>query len=312
MNWRAAGLLAIASAMQPALAWNDFGHMVVAAVAYRRLTPQARAESMRLLRLNPDYPQWARGEPAGLRDEVAFMRAATWPDAIKHFPGYIDDGERPSGPDAGRNTGYADHLQHRYWHFIDIPFSPDGTPLPPIPAPNAVTQIDVFRRVLHDPGADSALKSYDLVWLLHLVGDLHQPLHAVSRFTRELPGGDAGGNRVRLCRPPCREELHAFWDAAAGSARSPEAALRLARQLPAAPAAAAAADPADWARESVRVAERQVYPALGPGPGPYHLTPAYRARARLIAQQRLALAGARLARLLNAAFRRPAAPRATR
>ena len=314
VNWRVALLPAIALATaQPALGWNDFGHMVVAAAAYERLTPRARTESARLLRLNPDYPGWVRGQSMARRDEVAFMRAATWADVIKHSPDYADDGERPSGPEADRNSGYSDHLQHRYWHFIDLPFSPDGTALPPIPEPNAVTRIQAFRAVLRDPAADAALRSYDLVWLLHLVGDLHQPLHAVSRFTRDLPGGDAGGNLVRLCQPPCREELHALWDAAAGSERSPAAAQRLARELPAvAVAAASVGDPAAWARESLRLAEREVYAPLGPGPGPgpYRLTRAYRARARLIARQRIALAGARLARLLNAAFSRPAAPRA--
>jgi hypothetical protein len=312
VNWHAAMLAGIALATaDTAAAWNDFGHMTAAAVAYQRLTVEARQQSARLLRLNPQYAQWVRGSPAARRDEVAFLRAATWADAIKHLPQYRDDGERPAGPDAGRNIGYADHLQHRYWHFVDVPFSPDGTPLPPVPAPNAATQIHAFSQVVGDPMADDALKSYDLTWLLHLVADIHQPLHAVSRFTQQLPHGDAGGNLVRLCAPPCREELHAFWDAALGSG-GPGAALRLAQRLPAATPAAAAADQSVWLSESRLLAEREVYAPLGPGPGPYHLTPAYRQRARQLARRQVALAGARLAHLLNAAFARTAAPRAVR
>ena len=46
------------------------------------------------------------------------------------------------------------------------------------------TQIVAFRKTLGDSGASDELKSYDLVWLLHLVGDVHQPLHATTRFNQ--------------------------------------------------------------------------------------------------------------------------------
>jgi hypothetical protein len=76
---------------------------------------------------------------------------------------------------------------------------------------------------------------------MHLVGDIHQPLHAVSRFTHELPQGDLGGNRVRLCAPPCRLKLHYFWDAALGFG-TPAEVLALPRRLPT-PARSLTADP---------------------------------------------------------------------
>ena len=60
------------------------------------------------------------------------------------------------------------------------------------------------------------IKSYDVAWLEHLVGDVHQPLHATSRFTKNHPNGDAGGNLVLLCAAPCRDELHAYWDGLLG------------------------------------------------------------------------------------------------
>jgi hypothetical protein len=59
---------------------------------------------------------------------------------------------------------------HKYWHFIDTPFTIDGTALPAIPTPNAQERIALFRTVLASTSADP-LKSYDLTWLLHLVGD---------------------------------------------------------------------------------------------------------------------------------------------
>jgi len=183
---------------------------MLAFLAWGHLRPVARARARALLRLNPDYARWVSGVAPDQQDAIAFVRASTWADAIKHEPGYIDDGERPDGPDANANIGYEDRREHRYWHYVDVPFSPDGTPLPEIRTPNAATRIAQFRQILNDPAAAPRLKSYDLVWLLHLVGDIHQPLHAVSRFTRELPEGNLGGNRIRLCAPPCHQELHYF------------------------------------------------------------------------------------------------------
>lgn len=285
------------------LAWDDFGHMTVAAVAWRRLTPAARAQATQLLRLNPDYPRWVERAAPGEQSMIAFLRAATWADAIKHEAGYRDDGERPEGPQANQNIGYEDRREHRYWHYIDVPFSPDGAALPMIPTPNAATRIADFRNVLADPAASADLKSYDLTWLLHLVGDIHQPLHAVSRFTQDLPQGDLGANRVRLCDPPCHQELHYFWDQAIGRGGTSEARA-LARQLPRPPADQVADTRIqDWVEESGAIARRVVYAApVGAGAGPYALTPAYRARARIVARERVALAGRRLAVLLNTAF----------
>src|SRR5262245_44384541 len=84
----------------------------------------------------------------------------------------------PNDPSAGQNIGYDDLARHKYWHFVDLPFSDDHTTLPTVPTPNAETQIAAFRAVLatesNDPKLEK-LKSYDLSWLLHLVGDVHNP-----------------------------------------------------------------------------------------------------------------------------------------
>jgi len=277
--------------------------MSVAAVAWQHLTPATRLRASQLLRLNPDYPRWVNDVAQQDRDVVAFLKAATWPDAIKHEGGYVNDGERPDSPDANRNIGYEDLDEHRYWHFVDVPFSPDGAALPDIPAPNAAVRIEDFRRVLADREVPAGIRSYDLTWTLHLVGDLHQPLHAVSRFTHELPEGDLGGNRIRLCAAPCGLNLHYFWDDALGHGTTSEA-LALARTLPA-PAVRRITDQrvGDWLDESGRLARRMVYQApIGAGAGPYPLTQAYRDQAQGIARIQVALAGRRLAVLLNAAL----------
>jgi hypothetical protein len=297
-------LLCVALSSTPANAWNSYGHMLVAAVAYEHLHPEARQQALALLQLNPDYAAWISGVPPQQQSLAAFLRAATWADEIKHQPGYVNDGERPKGPDVGANVGYADHLQHRYWHFVDFPFSQDGTRLDPPARPNAQTQIGVFRTALASRRTSADVKSYDLVWLLHLVGDIHQPLHAASRFTQAQPQGDNGGNRVSLCALPCRKELHAYWDDILGSGKSPASALRRASTLPPAePSAVAIRDETVWAKESLALAESAVYvPPVGGGAGPYILDADYRSRAKQVASAQVELAGERLAALLNTAL----------
>lgn len=148
--------------------------MMVAAVAWDQLTEIAKARVAVLLRLNPQYATWTSGVAQEDADEVAFVRAATWADFIKRGnAGYTNDGDDPSVPSASINTGYDDRLQHRYWHYIDPPFSTDGTPLIEPKAPNAETQINAFKAVIGSEQASDELRSYDLVWLLHLVGDVH-------------------------------------------------------------------------------------------------------------------------------------------
>jgi hypothetical protein len=70
----------------PVRAWNSEGHMVVAFIAFQHLTPKAKTEVLRLLKLNPRYSTWIAGLPAGATDarraQVAFVNAATWPDFI--------------------------------------------------------------------------------------------------------------------------------------------------------------------------------------------------------------------------------------
>ena len=153
--------------------------------------------------------------------------------------------------------------------------------------------------------AAEALKSYDLAWLLHLVGDVHQPLHCVTRVNAAAPEGDDGGNAVTVHCPGCPSQLHGFWDGLPGSAPTTEAAIApaiaAAKKLPKAPAAAAAKlDEKVWIDEGVQSAKQNAYrPPIGAGLGPFTLTSAYQSAAKAVARTRVALAGARLAKLLN-------------
>jgi S1/P1 Nuclease len=297
---RALGAVLIVYTM-PAWGWDDQGHMMVAAVAWDHLGDASRARVTALLKLNPDYATWIVDTTPQERDKIAFMRAANWPDAIKSEAGYQNDGNWPENPDAARNIGYADHLQHRYWHFIDLPLSAGGAAVLPPATPNVQTQIHAFTAAIGSHDVNDDIKSYDLVWLEHLVGDAHQPLHATSRFSAGLPRGDQGGNLVALCARPCRDELHFYWDDILGTSRTPAAALSEAARLPApSPAVAAIADESVWIRESFDAARRCAYAApIGDGSGPYSLDAHYREAALAEARERASLAGVRLANLIN-------------
>jgi len=296
----------------PAYAWDTYGHMAVAYVAYQKLTPAAKARVKDLLSSNPKHDEWVGWVPPGTSpadtDMMVFMLAAQWADEIKGDSSYSDDGTNngntPDGPPSSQNTGYTDMLRHRYFHFVDTPFTTDGSALPPIPNPNAQERIALFRAVLAST-SDDKLKSYDLTWLLHLVGDVHQPLHCATRVSNTAPAGDAGGNKVKLRCRGCPKELHAFWDDLLGTGASAQAELkpviRAAKALPPAdPALAAKSDEKDWIAESFQAAQNTVYQSpVGSGNGPFSLTPAYKTAAKALAKQRIALAGARLANLIN-------------
>jgi len=290
-------------------AWFGFGHMAVAYVAYQKLTPEKKTRVAKLLKKNPYYKtKWQAmipaGTPADQRDLMLFMIAATWPDQIKGDAKYANDGtaggnQPPVGPVAWQNTGYGDLNRHKYWHFIDTPFTQDGTtPLSAIPSPNAETEIAIFRQTLTSKSSDK-LKSYDLVWLLHLVGDVHQPLHSSTRVGAAELEGDNGGNNVKLADPS--KELHAFWDGLPGDSSNVADAIAYGKTLAAADAVLAKkTDASDWIKESFDIAQTTVYSnPIGTGDGPFTITQEYKDKAKKIADERVELAGERLANLIN-------------
>ena len=216
-----------------------------------------------------------------------------------------------TSPTAGQNIGYADHNQHAYWHFKDIDFSPDGS-LQPAPNPiDIVTQLKVMIATLPAiSGATDDVRSYDLVWILHLVGDAHQPLHAVSRFTKPIPNGDAGGNAESVI-PATGETiaLHAYWDGIFGGYSSTFGAIFDAddrdglASLGVSQAAVEISDPETWVEESAELAKQSAYAApISFGKNAVLLTRDYETNARNIARSQAALAAERLATLLNQAL----------
>lgn len=298
--------LVLALACRTAFAWHSIGHMTVAWVAYQKLSTTEKARVAVLLQLNPYYKEWLSYIPAGTsdadRDMYVFMMAATWPDEIKapaaHFAGFDTP---PRNESASLNDGYSAHEAHKYWHFVNTPLGGNSTT--PLSSPTATQKIAAFRAALATKEPDD-LKSYDLVWLIHMVGDVHQPLHCSTRVSAANPKGDAGGNSVQVAGSA--NNLHNFWDGVIGSGdtQSFMDAVKLGGTLPE-PDASLVNDgnEDDWAAESYKLAGSAVYvDPVGPGLGPFTLTAAYTANAEQIAKQRVALAGARLANLLKAAL----------
>lgn len=295
---RPAVLLSAASVLW---AWNAAGHKTVAFIAYTHLTARARANVDRLLESHPDYAHWVEGVPTADLPLAAFLRASVWADEIKGDPNYSDEPR-----DAAPSREYPDHFRHRNWHYIDTPLTGPLAALLVDAAnttwgkpPNAVSQIAVMEKILRNRTSTPAAKAWALGWLIHLVGDLHQPLHCVSR------DDDQGGNRVHLNGK--QHNLHAFWDDSLGEDASTASVRALGTDLIAAAdpndgRAARLLNPNQWVREGSRLSIDFVYRGLADAPstdGALTLPLAYRRTAEGVAARRATLGGERLAALLN-------------
>jgi hypothetical protein len=239
----------------PALAsaWNDKGHMVIARLAWKELTAAERTKAIRILGKHPHYQEFlAAKRPDSIPlDEWVFMRAATWPDWVRRGP-------------ADRRRYHMDTA-----HYIDYPILlPGSTATPePIPNRNAVNQIAASQRFVKNGNQEE--QAVHLCWILHLIGDIHQPLHCCSFYSNDFPKGDRGGNLSKV-RIEGRSiiKLHPFWDDLLGSAttltsigsttneiegmltRRPEViADDLVKHI----------TPDSWSQEGLEIAKKQIY-----------------------------------------------------
>ncbi len=305
-----------------AYAWNDTGHMIVANIAWREMTPQARAGCIEILKAHPRYEQDLLHDcPAGAdRDLWAFMKAATWPDIVRDF----------------KNPMHAAYHKAN-WHYtthgleLESPGHPATRPIVlPATAPaeggevdNSLKAMSANTAILSDTNATPAEKAVALCWMLHLAGDIHQPLHNVSLYNNQFPEGDRGGNELLVRVNGEAINLHALWDAILGVQTGDETLNLLAENICQTPscqrrtlADSLAADrtPQSWSEEGVRLAadvylNGRLKGLTAPSRGALaHLDPmtvpalpeSYCDVARQVARQRAALAGYRVADLLNA------------
>ena len=243
-------LLVIAT---PALAWGPLGHRIVARLAEAQLTPQARAQVRQLL---------------DVQDARHLSDVAVWADDL-----------RETDPALFKRTSRL--------HFVNI-HSPDCLYVPPRDCRQGecvVAAITHYAAILGDRSRPEAERAQALVFVVHFVGDVHQPLHASS-------GDDFGGNDYQVRWQGRGTNLHRVWDSLMLDDAHLSTAAYTRRLLDDHAPVQTSGTPAQWAEESCRIA-RDIYPPTRT------LTAAYVERERPVAERRLRQAGARLAALLN-------------
>ena len=179
-------------------AWNAAGHRLAATIAWQQLSPASREFVATALARHPDHERWvtrARSEEAG----AIFAEAATWPDDIRNDPRFFDD---PRDTPTDLLPGFPDMARHKRWHYVDVDRHGkvvDG---------EADRQIERLSGLLRSTRKKEQI-SYALPWLLHLIADIHQPLHVGHH-------DDEGGNAVEIENPFNKRlpfsSLHLYWD----------------------------------------------------------------------------------------------------
>ena len=263
-------------------AWNAEGHMVVAQIAYNHLNPVAKAKCDALIAVPlRTYSSAATSN---------FVTAAVWAD---DFKGLLDTGN---------------------WHYINLPFSLDGTPTSGVATASfdVVQAINLSIATLQNPTITQSNQAVSLRYLLHFAGDIQQPLHCCTAVTASSPGGDAGGNGFSVNG---LGNLHSLWDSGGGflfdSLSRPLSATSK-NTLNAKVASIEAdypynystnlgtvPDPMNWAQEGLSLAQTICYVGITRGATP---STSYLNTAMATTEQRMARGGHRLADLLNTIF----------
>ncbi len=271
----------------------------MAAIAYNNLTPEQKKWAIEILRHHEQAAKWeaeVEADDATLDEGVVlFMGAAKWPDEIKF-------GHSP--------------WNHKEWHFVDYPLTPPDFEQKPSPAPknDIVFAIDLCTNKLKDPTVSDSDKANWLAWLIHLTGDITQPLHCCALVNDDFqaPEGDRGGNLFFVRAGSGKGvSLHKMWDDATGTSKGFHAkqlrgysnqAIKLCKDIKRESLMELKlhTTPDAWARESWQIAMDVVYlrGRLEYGQSADSavlLPPNYTKVLKSTAERRVALAGYRLA-----------------
>jgi hypothetical protein len=267
-----------------AFAWGNEGHEIVAALAQGYLTPQVRTKVDQMLAADQDT-----------LTAHDMLSESNWADRYR-----------------------SEHKETGEWHYVDIELDqPDlkaacyGFPASDAVASKGpahdcvVNKVSEFTQELASPATPAGERLLALKFLLHFVGDMHQPLHDVDNH-------DKGGNCVLLnLGGPRQVNLHSYWDTVViqglGEDSRAVAETLAHRITPENQAAWEKGGPEDWALEGFHVAQSAVYtigskPGCTSNPSPISLPPGYEAAAREVATVQLEKAGVRLAAVLNRAL----------
>lgn len=268
---RHSALAALAAAAlfvpSPAFAWGKTGHRVVAAIADTQLSGLARAQIGEIL------------GPGESLDE-----ASNWPDEMRADSSVF--WQKTASP----------------WHYVTLKGTVyDHAP----PEGDAFEALGRFKKTLQDPSASLLDKQLALRFIVHLVADLHQPLHAGKCC-------DKGGNEVKVTFRGKPTNLHAVWDSDLVDEEQlsfTEMAAKLERHISNQEIISWwDINPLDWIKESAEIRDN-VYPPSpaqsgGGAPVP-DLSYTYIHRFTPVVEHRLSQAGIRLAAYLNAIFAEP-------
>ena len=257
-------------------AWNAMGHMIVAQLAYQQISPTAKKKIDKLVNaMHEDYAEI-----------TSFQQLAYWPDALRSQK--IDT--------------------YVHWHYIDNAIAVDNMPTKNlIDSDNALWAYKLVGKVVANDHANPHEQARFLGFLIHIIADLHQPLHTVSRISLATPNGDKGGNLFKVYLNHKATNLHKLWDSALGwlpKGNDINTAVQLADELNNKfPSDFFAKKPKNdnaesWVAEGITTAKNQVYAIE------YNadVNATYLRDGELATQQALALAGYRLANVLDQLF----------
>lgn len=227
----------------------------------------------------------------------------SFPQTMKKVQKILDDGGRTFldaavFPDQIRQS----QPQTKPFHFIDIPFTAGGPTDPPLPpTPHIISKIEDFTGVLRQGG--SAQGRVDaLSWLIHLFGDIHQPLHCTERISPLHPTGDRGGNSFLL--KGRAKNLHSLWDSSVNFSNPNDTQLAhdiLAEHTRAKLATDLQVNSVEtWARASFKLAKKFAYGPLTENPAtPPTPSATYLKNAEKVGRRQAALGAYRLSNRLH-------------
>lgn len=309
--WRAAAVVVVLLVLTvTGFSWDNVGHEISAYIAWQRMAPEARERVVKTLleaAEDSDIPTFyvsygSQTEEA--RKRQYFMMIATWADVVRD-----------------RSFGVRYRKYHKSnWHYSDSFWTVKDGKIELLPAPSdggkALEKLAEYSDLLTSTAADSQ-KAVAIAWIQHIIGDLHQPLHTSARVTEMEQKGDQGGNLFLLTPQGtprnAQRNLHSFWDSILvrsmpnkddlcdASYVEPIAQKILKKySYEKLQSRLAPGKFADWTAESLKISQTDVFSAdLGRFQAP---SEKYRKKALKISEERLALAGYRMAELFNAAF----------
>lgn len=262
-------LLTTISLPSLSLAWDATGHRLSIYVAYQSLTATQRNYWRDVLQHHPRFaadfedamPEAVRVASRDEQTRWLLGQAAVWPDLARGLPDAIRPEYNQPNWHWIDGAWVRDEAQTQGNRYVDTAPSPDieGAPAHNSQhashASNVVTALERARWQLEHE-SDAAQRAIALCWLLHLIGDIHQPLHTGGLVSAQLfPEGDRGGNAISIGDG----NLHAVWDQALRGPALNDSRLTL---------NAIAADlppqdftPTRWLHESRTILLQQVYPA---------------------------------------------------